>query len=372
MADIRPGEPFTPGFLIKSPNGSLETSGVSGTLILDSPTTTAATSGALSYQGGGVWGYTIAGSFTGVPGTYTYRVASLVTPSGTLVDQVGTFEVGYDNAQTVREMYTRIREDLGDGWTGTTDATGSTLTLKASAFSYGAANDWLSSEIFFFKPGAVGDTNPVRVTAFAISAGTFTFVPAITSTVAGQDFIIGNKDGRGWRHEQIMGAIQTAVRRCGYMLRLTDETSLTYASTTAEYSVPAAFAEVTGLAYQPPGAQTGEWAPIAKGRYWEWQPDRRRIVFLRHVGNFSRYVTMGQSYRWSNGFSIPQGSRLRLTGRALLQVPGAMGATIDADPTRVYDLAMISLLGGSKDGADRQEAAMRAGLAGRPPIKMPG
>lgn len=369
MADVRPGEPFTPGFLIKSPNGSPETSGVSGTLILDSPTTTAATSGALSHQGGGVWGYTIAGSFTLVSGTYGYRVASLVTPSGTLVDQVGSFEVGYDNAWTVREMYTRIREDLGDGWVGSTTSNGSVGTLVDSKFGYGAVNDWLSSEIFFFEPGAPGDTNPVRVIGF--NGGNFTFTPPVTSTVAGQDFIIGNKDGQGWRHEQVLGAITTAVRRCGHALRLTDETSLTYATTTAEYGVPAAFAEVTALAYQPPGALTGEWAPIAD-RYWDWQPDRRRIVFTRRVGNFNRYVTHGTSPRWSNGFAIPQGSRLRLTGRALLQVPGAMGATIDADPTRVYDLAMMGLLMQSADGGDRQRAAMIAGTMGRPPIKMPG
>jgi hypothetical protein len=371
MADIRPGEPFTPGFLIKSPNGSIETSGVSGTLVLDSPSATAVTSGALAHQGGGVWGYTIAGSFTGTPGTYTYRVASLVTPSGTLVNQSDTFEVGFDNAYLVRDLYTQLREDLNDGWTGTTDLVGTTTTLKCAAFARESSNDWVDSEIFIFEQGAVTDPNPVRVTAFSTTAGTFTFTPAVGSNVAaGTDFIIGNKDGQGFSHAQVMNAMRRAVRQCGYAPRLTDEISLTFSTTTAEYTVPAGFADVTELAYQPPNARTGEWLPIARGRYWEWQPDRRRVVFTRMAsGVYGSFVT---PTRWGQGFDIPQNSKLRVTGRARIQIPTAMGATIDADPVRVYDTALMLLLMESDDGPDRQRAVMVAGAMGRPPVRMPG
>lgn len=374
-ADIRPGQGFVATVPFLDRNGSPVTGATTGTKVgtVKGPSGTTLTTGTVTDQGGGRWGFYVAPSFHTALGTYTFTVDQIISGSDSLTNAVATYDVGYDNTWTLRELYTTLRVvGLEDGWQGTTSGNGSAATLVCAAFKYGGTNDWMSSELFLFEPGAATDTNPVRVIGFDPATGTFTFVPNITSTVTGQDFILGNRDGQGWAHERIMLAIRRAVRKAGGGAALTDETSLTYSTTTAEYAVPATFAEVTDLAYQPTGAQTGEWLPIAP-RYWSWQPDRRRVVFTRQVGGVytaAGYGTYGAGWRAGNGFAIPQGALLRLTGRATLQLPALMGQGLDADGSRVYDLALLELLlTGTPE--DRQQAVMRAGAMGRPPVRLP-
>ena len=337
--DTQPGRPYSPKFRIVDAFGSPVTSGVTGTITVYPPTS--ATVGvlvgaALTHLGDGYWGPAASVLYTAL-GNYKW-VTSAITglpSSGTWGAQSGTFTVGQSDEWPLRRLYTAVRLGLRDGWLGTTDATGSTTTLKASAYAYGAANDWVSSEITILEPGAVTDTNPVRVTAFAIAAGTFTFVPAITSTVSGQDFIIGNKDGEGFSHAEVLDAILTAIDRRRALRRVSDQVLLTATYLQYEYGVPPGWAKVDRVEYQPLGPSTTQWLPIGQP-YTPFDANRGILT-----------LTM-----------MPMNNALRISGWALPQPPSLMTDLVPGDGAQIRDDAIFELLSMSDDQADRQRAAM--------------
>jgi hypothetical protein len=334
--------PYVAKFRIVDGNGSPVVSGVTGTISLFGPaSTTALVSGStLVHQGDGYWGASFAAANFGTAGTYRWLTSAL-TGGVAWGAQSGTFLVGPTDEWTLRELLVSVRRALRDGWTGTTDAAGTTTTLKASGFAYGSANDWVSSEILILEPVTVTDTNPVRVTSFVVSAGTFTFTPAVTgiaSTAVGIDFIIGNKDGEGWSHDEVMDAITTAIRRRRAPRRVRDQVLLTTTTGTYEYGVPANWLGVDSVEYQPWSGWPTDWQPIA-------QP---YAPYSAATGILTLLVP-------------PPNNALRITGRALPQLPALLTDLVPGDGAAIRDDAVFELLKMSDDPGDRQRAAMMQG-----------
>lgn len=370
MANVQPGIAYTPTLLITDSAGTPVTASVTGTMTLTGPTGTVLGSGTLAHQGSGQWGTPFAGSLLTASGTYTYTVPSLVTPSGTRVNQGGVFDVGISNLPLLEDVYVQVRRALRDGFTGTSTDSGTTTTLvDARRYKRGNAADWVASEIFLLNPPNSADDNPLYVTAFDPTTGIFTFANnAITSTVAGLRFVLGNLAGLGWTHDQVMDALQLAIRRTGGAPNMVDESSLTYSSTLNEYAAPVAFDRVVKVSYQYPGAYQGQWLPIAE-RYWEWQDGRQLVVFTHATG--TRYYRYGNRSTTPAGFSIPNGSKLRLEGYGTTSVPLNFQSPVDVDPARIRDTALVDLLMQRPEAAHRQRAAMIAGQMGRPTVRLP-
>jgi hypothetical protein len=339
MFDVRPGQAYTPTLQFFDANGSPITSGIVGTMTLYAPSSATAVSGptSVSHQGGGRWGVSFAGSLTTARGTYRWT-SSAISGTATLAAQSGTFLVGVDDAWTLRELYTSVRRGLRDGWTGTTSGSGSTSTAVASAFAWGSNNRWLASELYFFEPQSVTDANPVRVTGFAASSGTFTFTPAITSTVSGLDFILGNNEGQGWTHDEVLDAIQTAVRRAGLLRPVTDRVSLAGVSNQYLYSLPNDWVALDGIDY------------LVSGTSDSWLPISNAYIARGHIGTDGVFG-LDAAQQWLAGYS------LRLRGRAAPQVPEAMGGYVHGDGATLRDDAIYELLMMSDKPGDRQRAA---------------
>lgn len=336
--DVQPGQPFTTSLTFYDGNGSPVTSGVVGTMSLYPPSSTTATGGpsSMTHFGGGRWGVTWAGSFLTERGTYRWET-SAITGTATVAAQYGSFVVGLGDQWTLREIYTRVRLMLPDGWLGTTSASGSTTTLKCSKYAYGSDNAWLASELYLFEPQSVTDENPVRVTDFDAATGTFTFTPAITSTVSGLDFIIGNKDGQRFEHDRVIEAIRGAVRRAGTPRPVTDRVSLATVSNQYLYSLPNGWVGLDGVDYLLPGDVADNWRPVSNVH-----------LNRKHIGTDGVF---GLTLDWGGGLS------LRLRGKAVPTVPDAMGGYVAGDGATIADDAIYELLLMSTDGPDRQRAA---------------
>lgn len=345
MADARPNLPYTPKFRVIGSNGSPVVSGVTGTISLYGPaSTTALVSGStLVHQGDGFWGASFAATNLSALGTYRW-VTSALTGGVTWGAQSGTFAVGPTDEWTLRELLVSVRRALRDGWTGTTDATGSTSTLKCADFAYGAANDWVSSELLLLSPQSVTDRNPVRVTGFVVSGGTFTFTPTITSTISGLDFILGNKDGEGYSHDEVLDAILTAIRRRRALRRVSDQVLITTSYLQYEYSTPAGWAKIDRVEWQPLGPSTTQWLDMT-GPYASFDPQRGILTLA----------------------TMPMNNALRITGWALPQLPGLLTDLVPGDGAAIRDDAVFELLKMSDDPHDNSRAAMMAGevLRGR-------
>lgn len=346
MYDVQPGQPYATWVTILDANGSPITTGVVGTMTLRAPGATTIVDGPtlMSHLGGGRWGVTWAGSFLTARGTYRWET-SAITGTATLAAQRGTFEVGVGDAWSLRELYTSVRRGIKDGWTGTTTHVGSATTLRSTKFAYGSDNAWKSSEIFIFEPQGVDDLNPVRVTAFVATTGLFTFAgQSITGTVAGQDFIIGCKDGRRWSHDEVMDAIVAAVRRYRTTRRVWDQVSIVASDlNTYEFALPDGWLGVDEVSFRPtPGISTTQWVPIAPA-YWR-VPDNRAVLALDRV---------------------PWNCPLRIGGWAAPQLPEAMNQLVHADGAAVRDDAVFELLLGSDKPSDQARAATMAGAVQR-------
>lgn len=341
--DTQPGRPYSPKFRIVDANGSPVLSGVTGTITVYPPTSATVgvlVAAALTHLGDGYWGPAASVLYTAL-GTYKWVTSALtgLPSSGTWGAQSGTFTVGQTDEWPLRRLYTAVRRGLRDGWTGTTDVIGTTTTLKASAFAYGAANDWVSSEITILEPGAVTDPNPLRVTAFTVAAGVFTFTPAVAGNVAvGTDFIIGNKDGEGFSHDEVWDAIMTAIDRRRALRRVSDQVLLTSAYLQYEYGVPPGWAKVDRVEYQPLGPSTTQWLPIGQP-YAPFDPQRGILTLT----------------------TMPMNNALRITGWALPQPPSLMTDLVPGDGAQIRDDAIFELLSMSDDASDRQRAAMMQG-----------
>ncbi|MBP9897466.1 MAG: hypothetical protein KBF28_03780 [Gemmatimonadales bacterium] len=347
MYDVQPGQPYTTSLSFFDGNGSPITSGITGTMTLYSPSSTTLIDGPdnMTHLGAGRWGVQWSGDLLSARGTHRWTT-SAITGAATLAAQSGDFVVGVGDAWTLRELFTIVRRALRDGWTGTTSGSGNVggTTLVSTDFAYGSNNAWLASQLFLFEPQSVTDRNPVRVTAFTASTGTFTFTPAITQTVSGLDFILGNRDGQKWSHEEVIDAITTAVRRAGLVRPVTDRVSLTAVSDQTLYNLPAGWLTLDGIDYLVSGT-TDDWRPISN-------------IYIKRG-------TIGTDGAFGLLTGFAGGQALRLRGRSVPTVPDAMGGYVAGDGATMRDDALFELLLMSKDGPDRQRAAALQGAVYR-------
>jgi len=337
LYDSTPGSPVSTTIRFLDANGSPILSGIVGTMTLYSPSSTTSIGGptSMAHVGDGVWGVTWAGSLTTALGDYRW-VSSAITGTATLAAQAGIVIVGVGDAWSLRELYTAVRRALPDGRSGSSTGSGSTTTLVDTKFAYGATNRWASSELFLFEPQLATDTNPVRVTANT-TGGTFTFTPAITSTVAGLDFWIGNVQGQGWEHAQVLDAIVTAIRRQRALRPVVDQVALTAASGTFEYAQPAGWLGVSAVEYQPDAGYATLWRPLPPHYQQEAGP-----------GRFSLLMP-------------PPNNALRVRGWAAAAAPQAMGALVYGDGATLRDDAIYELLLQRAEPEHRQRAQMMQG-----------
>lgn len=338
--DTQPGRPYSPKFRVVDANGSPVTSGITGTITVYPPTSATVgvlTAAALTHLGDGYWGPAASILYTSL-GTYKW-VTSAITGGATWGAQTGEFTVGRTDEWTLRRLYTAARRGLRDAWTGTTTGSGSTTSIVDARRAYGSNNDWVGSEIFLLEPQSLTDLNPLTVTAFTASSGTFTFTgQAITSTITGLDYIIGNKDGEGFSHDEVWDAIMTAIDRRRALRRVSDQVLLTSAYLQYEYGVPPGWAKVDRVEYQPLGPSTTQWFPIAQP-YAPFDPQRGILT-----------LTM-----------MPMNNALRISGWALPQPPATMTDLVPGDGATIRDDAIFELLSMSDEASDRQRAAMMQG-----------
>lgn len=340
--DTQPGRSYSPKFRIIDSKGSPVVSGMTGTMTVFAPssaTTPVINAGTLTYVGTasepGYWGVAASSLFTET-GAYRWQTSAL-TGTVSWGAQYGSFLVGRTDEMMLREVYTLVRRGLRDGRTGTTTNSGTTGTLQDTKFAVGADDEWVGSEIYFFEPQSAADANPVRVTDFNPSVGIFSFTPAITSTISGLDFILGNLQTHGWDHDEVMDAITGACRRRRVPRKVVDQVLTTTSTGTFEYAAPAGWVGIDRVEYQPWSGWATDWRGIAKP--------------LAPFNPTTGILTLTL---------VPPYNALRLTGRALPSLPALMTDLVPGDGTLVAEDAIYELLRMSDRTTDRQRAAMMA------------
>lgn len=311
--------PYVALLAIEDGNGSPVTSGVTGSMslyVFGPNATTTAVSGptTMTHFGGGQWGVTFAASVLGTAGYYRYTTGEITFGSTTLAAQSGGFTVGVVPPEytTLRQLLVRVAQSLSCGEQSTTDASGSTTTLKdARWYATGyASNEFVGDEILFLEPGAVTDPNPVRVTGFdptTGTTGTLTFTPAVMSTVSGQDYLLIRAGSKRLRYQQLRGAIDAAIAALATRQPVSDQITVATVSQQYEYTLPTSWLDLTKVEvqqYASTGGSTAyQWETVPP-LYWRLAPDRRTF---------------------SLDYGFPSGYPLRLTG--VVAVPEARDLT---------------------------------------------
>jgi hypothetical protein len=351
MPQCQLGEPHPAAFMVTGADGAPATTGVSGTLVAYGPDSATAivASGALTHQGNGVWAYTVPASAHTTPGLYRYRVASLVTPAGTLLNEEGWYTVGYagPNQLTVREILAKLAIWLG-GYVGRTTTLGTTTTLIDTArLQLGLDNAFAGAEVLLLDPASEGDANPVFAVASVAATGTVTFKPAITAVGAGVEYLFLRRVSV----QRLVEAVRQVLDEARVTADVTDAVSLVGVADTFEYACPAPLCRVTGVEYRASGAATTDWAELG-AQYVEGTVRDRRLLKLRPPFDLT-------------------GAAVRVRGRAWAPLPelpaygasGVLNAAVDADGAWVVDAAKARLQLDSPDAAVQRRGAAAWQLA---------
>lgn len=339
MAETMPGVPYTPTLAILDGDGAPYTAGVAGTMALYGPddATVARGTGPLAFFGARGWGTTFAGALLARPGTYRYRVPTLTTPGGTLLDQGGTFRVGTipPGARTLRELVVAVATALGDGLVGRGAGGAGTLIDAARGGTGRDDNEWVGSELVLLGPSAsLPAVNPLRVASFAAATGRFGLAPAVT--LAGQyDYLLCNRDGAGYPYARVREALDLAIGSVPLRERAIDAVSLTTTGA-RDYPLAPDWYAVRAVAVGTWG-RDGAWSEVAPG-YWEW--DAVAGVLRDPYG------------RW------PTGLPLRIEGLVATSPPADLGAIVPLPWAWVRDSALAELLLTSDRPADQRRAAV--------------
>lgn len=314
----------------------------------DATTTLVSGPTSMSHLGAGLWGVVFAGSDVNAAGYYRAVTGDITFSTTTLKAQSVGFTIGIVPPEftTLRQLLVRVAQALGIGEVSTTTASGSTTTLKDTRwFSAGyASNEFVGDEVFFLEPGAVTDTNPVRVTAFdptTGSTGTLTFTPTVTSTVSGQDYLLLRSGSKKIHYQQLRGAIDAAVAALATRQTVSDQITLATVNQQYEYDLPTAWLSLTKVEVQQYSGTTGgstayQWEEVPP-LYWRLSADRRTF---------------------SLDYGFPSGYPLRLTG--VVAVPEARTLTslvkVPWPLVRDWVVGYLSLTEGQRAGLLIQQA----------------
>lgn len=330
MPDVALGQPYTAAFEVVDANGSPVTSGVSGSMTLDTPeAASAAGPSTLVDFGRGRWGVTWTGAQIAAAGTYRYVVPTLTygSPTVTLEDQVGWFRAGpiLPWMATLREIVLGCYDELDDLWESTATG-GSTTTLVDTALidSGREANEFVGSELLLLEPEGLNDPQPLQVTAYNATTGTLTFNTTLASGIdAGADYALVNQGGAGTRYKRLRRLIDNAIRSATLTDSVSDAISLTYTPPQQLYTVPAYWLDVTRVQWSYPGRATyGEFNNIAP-HFFEFDPDRLQLRIL---------------------CALPSGAGLKITGRSAVPLPRFLTSYVEANAAWVQDTVLGEIL----------------------------
>jgi hypothetical protein len=234
---------------------------------------------------------------------------------------------------TLKSLLLSVRYAIADVKERTTTS-GGTTTALVDTWLRGSTEDWQGSEVFFYDA-----TGGHEVRAYD-GAATLTFSPALGSpTTNGQAYLIGDIEGRGWSHDRVMRAITDALT-AAMPLTATEDTTLTVASQTWEYAIPATFAALTSVEARL--SSSDPWRPLMRRRGnaagWGVVADQRKLTL-------------------SPGLGLA-GYQLRLTGYAADALPTLMADVVNTRGGWVRDAAVVDLLSGSLDPANQQKLAI--------------
>lgn len=346
-ADVRLGHPSRYGFPFRDANGSLVTSGVTGAVSLYGPGSTSAIEGPTdppTHLGGGVWGLALAASDLATAGLYRLSAPALTNGTVTYGQQDLYFVVGPSspNYRTLRECLEDLGVELDWALPGTTTGNGSTTTLVDSgrANSNLSSDEWVDSELLILEPGAATDRNPVTVTAFAPTTGTFTFTPAITSTTTGQDYLILNARGSGRSYGRLRRAILAAWREAAPVHHVVDTVNWTTDGTYA-LAAPAQWRGIDAIHWR--ASTAGPWSEIA-GHYAAFDAARGVLDFA---------------------LPVPAGRTLRVAGRVAAHEPQNLTDVVQVPYSWLRDRVLGELLAQSERREDQQRAAVHLERAER-------
>lgn len=351
VADVQLGVPYVAAVNLVDVNGSplAGAVGAGGTLNVYGPAsaTTVVYTDTAADLGGGDYGVTVpAANLTA--GFHRFTIPTITVGTYTFVNAGGWFRVGDipPEYRTLRAILTQVLVGTGMAVASTSTALGSTTTLKDTRwYDTGlSSNEFLSDELLILEPGLATDASPVRVSTFDPSTGatgTFTFRPAVGSAVAsGSDYLLVRANQWGDRYAQVRALVDDTIADLCRRATATDTVTLTTASQTVDYTLPAGFLTVDRVEFDPEvTAQYQQWQEVAPV-YWEHYPDRRLLHFGMPL--------------------FDEGLALRITGQVAPPVPRSLGDLVHAPATAIIDAvsAMLAL-------PPHQRAGIRMGRAAR-------
>lgn len=265
------GQPYTVSIPVRDANGSPVTSGVTGTGNLYGPgSATALLTGiALTHQGNGLWGATLAASSLTANGRYLFTVPTLT--AGALVqsgvDVVFTVGAVAPWMQTLRQIVEDLTAALEDGFGGTSDGGGTTTTLIDSRLIDvdAGTSEYKGSELLILEPVS-GAASLHKITGFNGLNGTLTFTPAAAGSVAsGTDYLLSFLNGRGFTHAQKLAAIKGVVNGARVRIPTSDQVTLTSTLNDFRYQIPDEWVSVLRSAKVRPvnHLYEGDWQTLA-------------------------------------------------------------------------------------------------------------
>lgn len=296
--------------------------------------------------GNGDYGVVVPASVHSTAGRYFYTIPTITVGGYTFADQGGTYSVGVvpPEIKTYRAILVAVCEALGVGFFGRSTGSGSTTTLVDSRVANAgfSTNEFVGDELLLLEPSAVGDVNPVNVTAFTPGTGTYTFTPAVTSMASGRDYLLIRAGRLGLRYAQIREAIVAAVHDVAARQQVSDAVTLTSAYETRSYTIPSSWLDVKKVQVAPNSTDTDPDWEEAMPTYWEYRADRRQMYW--------------------KGPWLPQGLPLRLEGVVGVSEPRSLGGLVRVPWTQVRDVAVGYL---SLPKEQRAGIAFRRAMTGR-------
>lgn len=354
VAEVALGQPHTPLVAVYDAYGSPVEAGVSGLLSAYGPgaaDTLVAGPLPVSWFGGPNWGATVPAFAHAAAGTYRWVVPSLSAPGVALENQGGLYTVGVipPEYRTYREILVALALALDAGVVSrTTTVAGKSYEFEDVRYADAgyATNEFVDDEVVWLEP-LVGGPPACRVSSFNPAYGIFGLRPEVDprQTAAGNDYLLLRPGPMGLRLARLKEALDAAIADVALRQPVTDEVTLTTASTQRRYAYPAGWLDVTRVQVNRVTGNGEEyWETVPPAAYELW-PERRLLVFRT-------------GWLWDT-----QGYPLRLTGRAGLPAGYLLSALVRVPWRVVRDAALGYLMLPPREKAALLLGQARAGLA---------
>lgn len=271
------GSPYTGA---PSAGGSMSLYGpASATVSVAGPTT-------VSDYGGGDYGIAATGAQLATAGMYRAVIPTITFSGRVFTNVTWAFTVGDipPEYRTLRGIIRAVCEALDCGIVGTATGGSATTLVDTRWLDAGySSNEFVDTEMLILEPGN-GDTNPVRVSAYAPGTGTFTLAKAITAVTAGIDYLLILPGQRGLRYAKIKELIDEAIADLSLRQTVTDEVTLTTTQGYDRVTVPSTFLDVDRVQINRITGGTDEFWETVPPSFYEYWPDRNLLLLKRWFG----------------------------------------------------------------------------------------